>query len=85
LNSHTHKEVLLHDDQEDWVRSAVLRTVNIKHNMLVNWWMGYLNMQIEHHLFPQMPQFRHPQISDRIKALCNKHGLCYDERMYIPF
>lgn len=80
--SHTHKEVLLHDDQEDWVRSAVLRTVNIKHGLLVNWWMGYLNMQIEHHLFPQMPQFRHPQISDRIKALCNKHGLVYDERGY---
>jgi len=80
--SHTHKEVLLHDDKEDWVRSAVLRTVNIKHNMLVNWWMGYLNLQIEHHLFPSMPQFRGPIASDRIKVLCKKHGIEYDERGY---
>jgi len=80
--SHTHKEILLTDQQEDWVRSAVLRTTNIKHNLLVNWWMGYLNMQIEHHLFPNMPQFRHPQVADRIKALCKKHGLEYDERGY---
>jgi fatty acid desaturase 2 (delta-6 desaturase) len=80
--SHTHKEVLLNGEQEDWFRSAVLRTVNVKHSVLVNWWMGYLNMQIEHHLFPNMPQFRHPQISDRIKALAKKHGLDYDERGY---
>jgi len=80
--SHTHKEVLLHNDKEDWVRSAVLRTVNIHHNVLVNWWMGYLNLQIEHHLFPSMPQFRGPIVSPRIKALVEKHGIEYDERGY---
>jgi len=80
--SHTHKEVLLNQDNEDWVRSAVLRTVNVKHSWLVNWWMGYLNMQIEHHLFPNMPQFKHPAASDRVKALVAKHGLHYDERGY---
>jgi len=80
--SHTHKDVLLNDANEDWVRSAILRTTNIKHNFLVNGWMGYLNMEIEHHLFPNMPQFRHVQVSDRIKALAKKHGLEYDERGY---
>jgi len=76
------KEVLMNGDNEDWVRSAVLRTVNIHHNLLVNWWMGYLNLQIEHHLFPSMPQFRGPVVSPRIKALVTKHGLHYDERGY---
>jgi len=80
--SHTHKDVILADMSEDWVRSAVLRTTNIKHSWAVNWWMGYLNMQIEHHLFPNMPQFRHPLVSDRVKALCLKHNLPYDERGY---
>jgi len=80
--SHTHKEVLLNGDKEDWVRSALLRTTNITHNVLVNWWMGYLNLQIEHHLFPSMPQFRGPQCSARVKALAAKHGITYDERGY---
>jgi len=80
--SHTHKEVLVNADKEDWVRSAVLRTTNVHHNALVNWWMGYLNLQIEHHLFPSMPQFRGPQASPRVKALVEKHGLTYDERGY---
>jgi len=80
--SHTHKEVLMADQNEDWVRSAILRTTNIKHNWLVNWTMGYLNLQIEHHLFPNMPQFRHPLVADRVRALAKKHGLEYDERGY---
>jgi fatty acid desaturase 2 (delta-6 desaturase) len=48
----------------------------------INWWMGYLNFQIEHHLFPCMPQFRHPQISPRVKDFLEKHGFKYDQRSY---
>jgi len=80
--SHTHKEVLLHEEQEDWVRSAVLRTVNVSNNVFVNWIMGYLNFQIEHHLFPNMPQFRQPEASARVEALCKKHGLHYHTMTY---
>jgi fatty acid desaturase len=43
----------------------------------VNWWMSYLNYQIEHHLFPSMPQFRHPQVSPRVKELFKKHNVEY--------
>ncbi|OXA56485.1 Fatty acid desaturase 2 [Folsomia candida] len=32
---------------------------------------------IEHHLFPTMPQFRHPLIKDRVKALAEKHNIKY--------
>ena len=48
----------------------------------VTWWMSFLNFQIEHHLFPSMPQFRHPLISPRVKLLFEKHGLPYDNRPY---
>lgn len=48
----------------------------------ISWWMSYLNFQIEHHLFPSMPQFRHPIISNRVRALLEKHGLKYDQRTY---
>lgn len=39
--------------------------------------MAYLNYQIEHHLFPTMPQFRHPLIRDRVVALAKKHNIPY--------
>ena len=37
----------------------------------------WLNYQIEHHLFPDMPMLRYRQIQPRIKALCAKHGIPY--------
>jgi fatty acid desaturase len=69
----------------DWVRYAAIYTMNVSPGPFgfVNWWMSYLNFQIEHHLFPSMPQFRQPIISPRVKALFEKHGLKYDQRNYI--
>lgn len=76
--SHTFREILPSDQQEDWVRAALLRTVDISNTPFVNWIMGYLNFQIEHHLFPNMPQFRQAQVQPRIMEFAKKHGLPYD-------
>jgi len=66
-----------------WYRHPnAVHTTNIKNTALCNWWMSYLNFQIEHHMFPSMPQFRHPMIAPRVKALFEKHGLVYDVRPY---
>lgn len=80
--SHTHKPVVDADQHIDWVRYAANHTTNCTPSLLCNWWMSYLNFQIEHHLFPSMPQFRHPQIAPRVKQLFEKHGLVYDVRDY---
>lgn len=84
--SHTHLGIVPKDDtQVDWVRYSAIYTINVAPGpfKIVNWWMSYLNFQIEHHLYPSMPQFRHPQISPRVKALFEKHGLKYDQRSYV--
>lgn len=38
---------------------------------------GYLNYQIEHHLFPDLPPRQYAHIQPRVKALCEKHGVPY--------
>ncbi|RYG59192.1 acyl-CoA desaturase, partial [archaeon] len=84
--SHTHLDVVDKDDKVvDWVRYAAIYTMNVHPGpfKFVNWWMSYLNFQVEHHLFPCMPQFRHPHISARVKAFFEKHGLKYDQRSYL--
>lgn len=83
--SHTHLPTVPKEDtQVDWVRYAAVHTMNAKPGPFnfISWWMSYLNFQIEHHLFPAMPQFRFPLISGRVKALFEKHGLVYDQRSY---
>lgn len=84
--SHTHLPTVPADDKQvDWIRYAAIHTMNVSPGPLnfVNWWMSYLNFQIEHHLFPSMPQFRHPIISPRVKKFFEEHGLVYDQRPYV--
>lgn len=73
--SHTHLPVT--EGKLHWVEYALSHTMDIEPSWWCDWWMAYLNYQIEHHLFPAMPQFRHPQIRDRVRALAKKHGIPY--------
>jgi fatty acid desaturase len=80
--SHTHLDVTQSDEHIHWVEYSACHTTNLSNHWFVNWWMANLNFQIEHHLFPTMPQFRHPSTSARVRALFEKHGLKYDVRGY---
>ncbi len=42
---------------------------------------GWLNYQIEHHLFPDMPLSQYPKVSGRVRKICAKHGIIYREEM----
>lgn len=75
--SHTHLDVLDKDSHVTWVEYASKYTMNISNHWFVNWWMGYLNFQIEHHLFPQCPQYKFPMVAPRVKELFEKHGENY--------
>ena len=90
--SHTHLPVVEKEDETvDWVRYAAIHTMNVHSGLgegifglgWVDWWMSFLNFQIEHHLWPSMPQFRHPIVSKRVKALFEKHNLPYKSMSYV--
>jgi len=82
--SHTHLDVSQPDDYLHWAEYSSDHTTNVScDSWLVTWWMANLNFQIEHHMFPQMPQKNHPRVSPRVRALFEKHGLRYDERPYL--
>eukprot|EP00759_Apiculatamorpha_spiralis_P053551 PhF_6_TR6245/c0_g1_i1/m.9441 len=80
--SHTHLPVSKPDEFLHWVEYSSNHTTNLAPHWFTNWWMGYLNFQIEHHLFPAMPQYRFPRLSPRIQKFFKDHGLKYDCRGY---
>ena len=81
--SHTHKDVIPKEKNISWALYSANHTTNCSPTPFVNWWMAYLNFQIEHHLFPSMPQYNHPKICHRVRALFEKHGVEYDVRPYL--
>jgi fatty acid desaturase len=44
---------------------------------LADFFQGYLNYQIEHHLFPDLPPKKLHEAQPLVEALCKKHGVPY--------
>ena len=77
--SHTFTPIVEENENPNWVIYAVEHSVDINpQNPMINWIMGYLNCQVVHHLFPQMPQFRHPAVSKELVKFCKENGLKYE-------
>ncbi|CAL8085963.1 unnamed protein product [Orchesella dallaii] len=75
--SHTHLPVVEEGQKLHWVEYAFHHTTNIRSSWWVDWWTGHLNYQIEHHLFPTMPEYKNKLCRDKVKAFAKKHGLPY--------
>jgi fatty acid desaturase len=77
--NHKGMPTLTEADKLDFVRRQVLTSRNVAGSRLVDWLLGGLNYQIEHHLFPNMPRpnLRHAQ--PLIRAFCRQHDLAYVE------
>jgi len=77
--SHTFLPVVQENENKSWVRYSVEHTVDISpSNHVISWIMGYLNCQVIHHLYPNMPQWRGPAVSRKFQVFCNKWGLKYE-------
>jgi len=79
--SHSHMPVTT--ESLHWVEYSLLHTVDVEPVWWCDWVMGYLNYQIEHHLFPTMPQFRAREIIDQVRALAEKNGIPYRCMSYV--
>jgi fatty acid desaturase len=62
-----------------WYLRQVLGSCNISGGPLFHLLSGNLSHQIEHHLFPDMPSNRYPEVAPRVEALCARHGIPYNK------
>ncbi len=61
-----------------WAVHQVQTTVNFsRSNRLLSWFVGGLNFQIEHHLFPKISHVHYPVISKMVEDVCAEFGLRY--------
>jgi Fatty acid desaturase len=64
----------------DFLRRQVLMSRNIVGGPLVDFAMGGLNRQIEHHLFPSMPRPNLRRVQPLVRAHCAKHNVTYTQK-----
>ena len=70
-------DVLDNETKGRWYLRQMLGAANFKAGPVLAFSSGSLCYQIEHHLFPDLPSNRLPQIAVRVRSLCDKYDLPY--------
>ena len=68
--------------ENEWAIHQIKTTANFAFtNKMATWFLGGLNYQIEHHLFPRISHIHYPAISQIVRDTCVQFGLHY---IYFP-
>lgn len=63
-----------------WAIHQLFTTVNFsRKNPIANWFMGGLNYQVEHHIFPHISHVHYKKISEIVKNTAKEFNLPYNE------
>ena len=64
--------------QSEWAVHEIATTANFApKNKMISWFVGGLNFQVEHHLFPRISHIHYPALSKIVKAECARFQLPY--------
>jgi hypothetical protein len=77
--NHKGMPLVPHDAKLDFLNRQVLMSRNIRGSRMLDFMMGGLNYQIEHHLFPSMPRPHLRRAAPTIRAFCDEHGVHYTQ------
>jgi fatty acid desaturase len=77
--NHKGMAILAADDHRDFLRRQVLTSRNVGGGWLVDYALGGLNYQIEHHLFPSMPRPNLRRAQPLVREFCHQYALPYCE------
>ncbi len=63
---------------EEWAVHQLQTTANFAtNNKVLSWFVGGLNFQVEHHLFPRISHVHYPAISKIVKESCEQFNIRY--------
>lgn len=66
--------------EQEWALHQINTTANFAtKNKVVSWFMGGLNFQVEHHLFPKISHIHYPAISKLVRETCREFNVKYIE------
>ena len=69
--------VLENETKREWYLRQMLGTANFDAGPTLRFMTGNLCYQIEHHLYPDLPHNRYPEIAERVRAVCATYELPY--------
>jgi fatty acid desaturase len=81
--NHKGMPVLEHDTDMDFLRLQVVTARNVRSQRYTDFFYGGLNYQVEHHLFPTMPQNKLREARTIVMDFCQAHQIPYYETGFV--
>lgn len=81
--NHVGMPVIARGARLDFLSRQVLTSRNVSGGAWVDFAMGGLNRQVEHHLFPSMPRPNLRRVQPIVRAFCREHGIAYTEQTLV--
>jgi linoleoyl-CoA desaturase len=72
-----HEDETKDETRGQWYVRQVNGSANIEGDRWLHLFSGHLSHQIEHHLFPDVPAARYPELAPRVRELCARYGQVY--------
>lgn len=65
--------------EKEWAVHQVETTCNFAvKNKIISWFLGGLNFQVEHHLFPKVSHVHYPELSPIVERVCQQYNVEYN-------
>ncbi len=82
IPNHAGDDVMMFDKKAksrgEFYLRQILGSVNYPTGSDFNdFWYGWLNYQVEHHLWPDIPLSQYKYVQPKVAAVCKKHGIPY--------
>ncbi len=66
------------ESRGQWYYRQLLGSSNFTGGKWLHIMSGHLSYQIEHHMFPDIPAHRYPEIAPKVQALCEEYDIPYN-------
>ncbi len=66
------------ESRGQWYYRQLLGSSNFTGGKWLHIMSGHLSYQVEHHMFPDIPAHRYPEIAPKVQALCEQYEIPYN-------
>lgn len=81
FTEHAHlfsREETANESRGDWYLRQIQGSSNLEGSRWFHLLTGHLSHQIEHHLYPDLPAARYPEIAPQVREICARYGVHYN-------
>ena len=77
------EDQIVNETRGQWYLRQMMGSANIEGSQAMHTMTGHLSHQIEHHLFPNSPAWRYPEMAKEVRDIADKYEVPYNTGSFV--